>query len=227
MASATRTLPRGLRIALAVFAVALLARIGFEFWARDVQGEPLEDAPIAVAGGGALDARIRLRVRDSYRMQLVFLIPAGGRERLRDLLDAPVRRDGRPVSDGVVVPLRWSLSEAGSGRVVARGEPRTEGVDAWSGDRFWREAASFAAPPGWYRLQVQTTRPVPELAGVTTLIGVGLRPKVSSSWQTEWAWFGRLICLLLDPLLLVAALLLAWLAGRGLWARRRAAAAPA
>ncbi|BAV97359.1 conserved hypothetical protein [Lysobacter enzymogenes] len=216
-----------MRFALALFALMLLARIGFEFWADDLQAEPLKDAPIAVVSGGALDARIRLRARDSYRMQLVFLIPADGRERLRNLLAEPVPRNGQSVSEGVVVPLRWSLSEANSGRVVAQGEPRTEGLDAWSSDSFWREAASFAAPPGWYRLQVQATQPVPELAGVTTLINVGLRPKVSSSWQTEWAWFGRLICLVLDPLLMLAALLLAWFAGRSLWIARRAAAAPA
>lgn len=227
MQAKTRTFSRGLRLALAVFAIALLARIGFEFWADDLQAEPLQDAPIAVASGGALDARIRLRARDSYRMQLVFLIPADGRERLRNLLAEPVPRNGQSVSEGVVVPLRWSLSEADSGRVVAQGEPRTEGLDAWSSDSFWREAASFAAPPGWYRLQVQATQPVPELAGVTTLINVGLRPKVSSSWQTEWAWFGRLLCVFLDPLLMLAALLLAWFAGRRLWVARRAAAAPA
>ncbi|ROU06754.1 DUF5625 family protein [Lysobacter enzymogenes] len=227
MGSTTRTFSRGLRIALAVFALALAARIGFELWADDVQGEPLDDAPIAVASGGALDARIRLRVRDIYRMQLVFLIPPDGRERLRDLLAEPVPRRGQPVSEGVVVPLRWSLSEIDSGRIVAQGEPRTEGLDAWNSDAFWREAASFAAKPGWYRLRVQATRPVPELAGVTTLINVGLRPKVSSSWQTEWAWFGRLLCLLLDPLLLLAGLLLAWLIGRRLWLARRAIAAPA
>lgn len=227
MPATTRTLSRGLRIALAIFAIALLARIGFQWWADDVQGEPLEDAPIAVASGGALDARIRLRVRDSYRMQLVFLIPPDGRERLRNLLAEPVPRRGPQVSEGVVVPLRWSLSEADSGRVVAQGEPRTEGLDAWNSDMFWRQAGSFAAPPGWYRLQVQTTRPVPELAGVTTLINVGLRPKVSGSWQTEWAWFGRLLCVFLDPLMALAALLLTWLVGRRLWAARRAAAAPA
>ncbi|WP_145960026.1 DUF5625 family protein [Lysobacter enzymogenes] len=227
MQAKTRTFSSGLRFALALFALMLLARIGFEFWADDLQAEPLKDAPIAVVSGGALDARIRLRARDSYRMQLVFLIPADGRERLRNLLAEPVPRNGQSVSEGVVVPLRWSLSEANSGRVVAQGEPRTEGLDAWSSDSFWREAASFAAPPGWYRLQVQATQPVPELAGVTTLINVGLRPKVSSSWQTEWAWFGRLICLVLDPLLMLAALLLAWFAGRSLWIARRAAAAPA
>ena len=227
MQAKTRTFSRGLRLALAVFAIALLARIGFEFWADDLQAEPLQDAPIAVASGGALDARIRLRARDSYRMQLVFLIPADGRERLRNLLAEPVPRNGQSVSEGVVVPLRWSLSEADSGRVVAQGEPRTEGLDAWSSDSFWREAASFAAPPGWYRLQVKATQPVPELAGVTTLINVGLRPKVSSSWQTEWAWFGRLLCVFLDPLLMLAALLLAWFAGRRLWVARRADAAPA
>ncbi|MET4726243.1 hypothetical protein ABIE09_000014 [Lysobacter enzymogenes] len=227
MQAKTRTFSSGLRFALVLFGLMLLARIGFEFWADDLQAEPLKDAPIAVASGGALDARIRLRARDSYRMQLVFLIPADGRERLRNLLAEPVPRNGQPVSEGVVVPLRWSLSEAGSGRVVAQGEPRTEGLDAWSSDTFWREAASFAAPPGWYRLQVQATQPVPELAGVTTVINVGLRPKVSSSWQTEWAWFGRLLCVFLDPLLMLAALLLAWFAGRRLWVARRAAAAPA
>lgn len=226
MQAKTGTSSRGLRIALAVFALALLARIGFEFWADDVQGEPLEDTPIAVASGGGLDTRIRLRVYDHYRMQLLFLIQGERRDRLRALLEAPVHRDGKQVSEGVVVPLHWSLSQIDSGRIVAQGECRTEGLDAWNSDAFWREAASFAAPPGWYRLQVRTVQPVPELAGVPTLINVGLRPKVSGSWQTEWAWFGRLLCLLLDPLLMVAALLLAWRAGRRLWAARRAAAAP-
>lgn len=224
MQARTRTFSTGLRFALAAFAVLLLARAGFEYWADDLQASPL-DAPIAVAAGGALDERIRLRARDRYRMQLVFGKSAGDEDRLRALLEAPVQRDGEPATEGTTVPLRWSLSEIDGGRVVAHGEQATQGLSGWGSDDFYRDAASFAAPPGWYRLQVRVTRPVPELAGVPARLHVGLRPKVSGSAQTEWAWFGRLICVFADPLMALAALVLIGWTGRRLFVRRRAAMA--
>lgn len=226
MRPATRTSWSGFRFALAAFAVLLLARVGFEYWADDLQTPPL-DAPIAVAAGGALDQRIRLRARDSHRMQLRFLTAGSDYDRLRALLEQPVYRDGKRVSAGLEVPVRWSLSEIGSGRVVAAGEKATEDVSGWNSDEFSRSVASFAAPPGWYRLQVRIARPVPELAGVPARVLVGLNPKASGSWQTEWAWLGRLLCLPLDPLLAIAAALLAWFGGRRWRASRRAAAATA
>lgn len=226
MPATTRTSSTALRFALAAFAVLLLARIGFEYWADDLQASPL-DAPLAVADGGALDRRIRLRATDRYQMRLVFLHNAGDGQRLRALLETPVFRDGRPVSEGVAVPLRWSLSEIDSGRVVAQGERAVDGLSGWSSDDFFRDAGSFAAPPGWYRLQVQATRPVPELAGVPTRLHVGLHPKASGSAQTEWAWFGRLICVFLDPLMALMALALAGWTIRDLIVRRRAAASAA
>ncbi|QWP74794.1 hypothetical protein J5226_14085 [Lysobacter sp. K5869] len=204
----------------------LLARIGFEYWADDLQASPL-DAPLAVADGGAIDQRIRLRARDHYQMQLVFRKPAGDGQRLRELLEAPVLRDGQPVSEGVAVPLRWSLSEIDSGRVVAQGEPVADGLSGWGSDDFFRTVTSFSARPGWYRLQAQVTRPVPELAGVPTRLHIGLHPKATGSAQTEWAWFGRLICVFLDPLMALAALALAGWTIRDLIVRRRATASAA
>jgi len=226
MPATTRTSSTALRFALAAFAVLLLARIGFEYWADDLQASPL-DAPLAVADGGALDQRIRLRARDHYRMQLVFRKDAGDGQRLRQLLEAPLLRDGKPVSEGVAVPLRWSLSEIDSGRIVAHGERVADGLDGWGSDDFFRGVDSFSARPGWYRLQARVTRPVPELAGVPTRLHIGLHPKASGSAQTEWAWFGRLICVFLDPLMALAALLLAGWAIRNRVVRRRAAAAAA
>ena len=59
------------------------------------------------------------------------------------------------IPDGVRIPVRWSLSEAGSGRVVARGDDETFGTSSWSSDEIDRNVNHLSAAPGSYRLQAR------------------------------------------------------------------------
>lgn len=215
---------RNHRFALAALAIVLLARIGFEVWARAIVAAPV-DAPIALSSRGAVDQRIRIPVPDRYALMLSFRADRPDRDRLRELLgESSYSMQGEPIPDGVRIPVRWSLSEAGSGRVVARGDDETFGTSSWSSDAIDRNVNHLSAAPGSYRLQARITRDLPELAGVSARLAMRLNAKASGSWQTEWVWTGRLACaLLVDPVLALLSAWLLWRVFARLRARRRAA----
>lgn len=216
------------RFVLAAFAIVLLARIGFQCWADSISAPPL-DAPIAVASKGVVDQRIRIRVPDSYNLRLEFHSDARGLDYLRGVLDdVAVGPGGEAVLDGVRVPLRWSLSEAGSGRIVAQGDTETAGASSWSSDGISRDAGRFAVQPGDYRLQARVGREVPELAGIDTRLLLRLHPKSVGSWQTSLVWDGVFVSFfLVDPMLWLLGLFVLWRAIRAAIAARRPAAVTA
>jgi hypothetical protein len=224
---------RNNRFASAIFVVLLLARIGFELWAQGISAPPL-DAPIALSSAGGadrrIDQRIRIRVPDSYSLELSLRADARGMDHLRGLLgDGGHDSQGKPIPSGVRIPLRWSLSQADSGAIVAQGDTETFGSSSWSSDEIGREVDRIAVPPGQYRLQAQITRDVPEFAGIQARLGMRLNSKAAGSWQTSRVWDGRLLSLfLIDPGLVLLALFLLWRAfalGRSRWRTRAQAQA--
>ena len=201
---------RGNRFALAVFAVLLLARIGFEFWARSVSAPPL-DVPIAISAKGAVDQRIRIRVPDRYTLALDFHADERGFSYLDGLLDeAKLPPNDEVIYHGMRVPLRWSLRETVGGLIVAEGETETSGKSSSSSDSITQNVGALAVKPGDYRLQARILHDLPELAGIDARLTMRLHPKSVGSWQTSLAWNGRLATLLVDPLLLLLGLFLLW-----------------
>lgn len=212
------------RFALVTLVVVVLARIGFDQWADGISAPPL-DAPIAVSSGGGVDQRIRIRAPDSYRLQLSMQADARGMDHLRELLgNGSYDAQGKRIPSGVPIPVRWSLSEADSGTIVAQGDTETFGASAVGSDEISRDFDRFAAPPGEYRLQARVTRPVPEFAGIQTHLVARLHPKSAGSWQTSRVWDGRLLSfLLIDPGLVLLGLFLLWRGfalGRSRWRTR-------
>ena len=199
------------RFALVTLIVVVLARIGFDHWADGISAPPL-DAPIAVASSGSVDQRIRIRAPDSYRLELSLYADARGMDHLRGLLgEGGYDAQGKPVPSGVPIPVRWSLSEADSGKIVAQGDTETFGSSSWSGDEISRDFDRFGVPPGDYRFQARITRPVAEFAGIRAHLVARLHPKSAGSWRTSRVWDGRLLSFfLIDPGLVLLALFLLW-----------------
>lgn len=209
------------RFALAILIVVVLARIGFDQWADGISAPPL-DAPIAVSSGGGVDQRIRIRAPDRYGLQLSFRTDARGMDHLRGLLgDGGYDAQGKRIPSGVPIPMRWSLSEAGSGRIVAQGDTESFGVSGVGSGEISRDVDRFGAPPGEYRFQARITRPVPEFAGIQAHVVARLHPKSAGSWQTSRVWDGRLLSFfLIDPGLVLLGVFLLWRAfalGRSRW----------
>jgi len=195
----------------------VLARVGFDYWADGISAPPL-DAPIAVSSGGAIDQRIRVRAPDRYHLQLSMSADARGMDHLRDLLGEG-GYDAQP--SGVSIPVRWTLSKAGSGKIVAQGDTETFGFSGVGSNEISRDVDRFGVPPGEYRFQARITRAVPEFAGIQAHLVARLHPKSVGSWQTSRVWDGRLLSFfLIDPGLVLLSLFLLWRAfalGRSRW----------
>lgn len=212
------------RFALAILIVVVLARIGFDQWADGISAPPL-DAPIAVSSGGGIDQRIRIRAPDRYGLELSFRADARGMDHLRGLLgDGGYDAQGKRIPSGVPIPVRWSLSEAESGKIVAQGDTESFGLSGVGSGEISRDFDRFAAPPGEYRFQARVTRAVPEFAGIQTHLVARLHPKSVGSWQTSRVWDGRLLSFfLIDPGLVLLGLFLLWRGfalGRSRWRAR-------
>ena len=205
------------RFALVTLIVVVLARIGFDYWADGISAPPL-DAPIAVSSGGAIDQRIRVRAPDRYHLQLSMSADTRGMDHLRDLLGEGGHH-AQP--SGVSIPVRWTLSEAGSGKIVAQGDTETFGFSGVGSNEISRDFDRFGVPPGEYRFQARITRAVPEFAGIQAHLVARLHPKSAGSWQTSRVWDGRLLSFfLIDPGLVLLSLFLLWRAfalGRSRW----------
>lgn len=217
------------RFALVTLIVVVLARIGFDQWADGISAPPL-DAPIAVSSGGGLDQRIRIRAPDRYGLELSFRADARGMDHLRGLVgDGSYDAQHKRIPSGVPIPVRWSLSEADSGKIVAQGDTETFGSSSWSSGEISRDFDRFGVPPGEYRFQARITRAVPEFAGIQAHMVARLHPKSAGSWQTSRVWDGRLLSFfLIDPGLVLLGLFLLWRAfalGRSRWRMRAQAQA--
>ncbi|MBW8811189.1 MAG: hypothetical protein JF591_20760, partial [Lysobacter sp.] len=134
-------------------------------------------------------------------LELSFRADARGMDHLRGLVgDGGYDAQRKRIPSGVSIPVRWSLSEADSGTIVAQGDTETFGLSGVGSNEISREFDRFGVPPGEYRFQARITRAVPEFAGIQAHMVARLHPKSAGSWQTSRVWDGRLLSFfLIDP----------------------------
>lgn len=176
-----------------LIAVAVLTAwfAGFQLWAARMTAAPV-DSPIALAPRGTLETEIRVHNPESYHLELRFRVNAISRDEAWRLVGAGSHdQNGQRIPSGVVVPIRWTLISLMSGAIAASGEAETFGSSGHSADEFSRPASSaFTVPPGRYRLRAEIMRDVPELSRLPVRLWMTTSPKASSTWQSNFAFFG-------------------------------------
>lgn len=182
-----------------VFSVLLAWIIGFPIWVDETFTAPLSE-PIGLLPAGSVEKDIRVRLDAPHDLQIVFTVEQHARQKAMQLLgNKRSCREKRPgILCDIAVPLRWSILDA-SGRVVASGEEETHGTAGWSANEIYRDAAShIPLPVGRYRFRASVLRDVAELDGMTARLSLVLPGrKVSLGWQSDLAFFGGILHLVL------------------------------
>ena len=173
-------------------------------------------APVSVpvTSGNAFDATVRIRVPESYRLELMFL---AGR------LDTPefAVRTAAWKNDSAIDPVhvQWTFTDT-AGRIVATGATKTEDADWWSSSSLGRGIAVPGLAPGRYRLTGQVGSTSPSMQGMDLRLAMNpANSKASTSWQISVAWLAIAISyLLVMPAIVVLLLVGIWRAARsGAW----------
>lgn len=165
---------------------------------------------VPVTSGNTFDADVRIRLRESYRLDLMLL--AGK-------LDAPEfsARTAAWKNNSGVDPLdvHWTFTDT-AGRIVATGTTRTRDADWWSSSSLGRGIAAPGLAPGRYRLAGQLGLVSPSMQGMD--IRLVMNPANSTawtSWQLTVAWLATAISyLLVVPATVLLLLVGIWRAAR-------------
>lgn len=154
-----------------------------------------------------MEATVRLRLPETYFLSLGFSVADVPRAEAMRLVG-----QSSPSGTGVGVPIRWSLTPAGSQGPLISEAVESRGSYAFGQHEISRRVGSFLKPePGWYRLRAEVTRDVPELARLPARLTFALHPKSSSSWQSALLiWGGLANAYLVAPASLLLGVLLAW-----------------
>ena len=93
-------------------------------------------------------------------------------ERLRTLIGSGVSTDAPQVRFGVLVPFKWTVTDALTGALTSGGETELRGSNSWSAADAGRLVCSFPIQPGRYRICAKIVRAVPEFSGISTYISL-------------------------------------------------------
>ena len=160
-----------LQTAAAWVAVPALTVAGLQAaaWCSRRAAPPL-DRPLSLAPRGSVAAPIRVRVRGTYELHLAFRRPDTTRAQFRrvsTLVGEAVSLNGGAPSTGIPIPIRWSLHDRDTGRLVAGATTTTSGAHGWYADAIHRRVAVLPdLADGEYEFRAAVLADVPEFSGV-------------------------------------------------------------
>jgi hypothetical protein len=161
-------------------------------WIQWITAAPLM-TPISLTTVEELQIPMQVRVAETYSLHFLFERDGVAFEELKSSIgDMGLCLQGEACSEGVPVPIRWSITPAGDNKPLLSSEMETKDSNGWSRAHVSRFIADLHLDPGHYIFKANVLRAVPELTKLKTSIAIELQPKHSSSWQLSLVWWGSI-----------------------------------
>ncbi len=172
--------------------------IGHHLFVKYYSAKPFEGSSISLNPAGKISEQIEIRMPQRYDLVLSFSREGHEFEKLKKLIGGVYPRE-----EGIVIPVKWSLTASKSNEVVLQNQKHTKGCSSWSKKEVQRFIGNIAIAPGIYTLEVEILRSVPEFQGVNTSIQVTYSPKNGSTWHSGYMWWGMIFNYFLAPFFLI------------------------
>ncbi len=164
--------------------------------------KPLE-TQISLNPAGKITEQIEIRMPEIYEFDLSFSRKTHEIMELNELVGGSLANN----KTGVVIPLKWSLTSNESKKVIFQRDVQTYGAHLWTKERIYRTIDSITIYPGDYILTIEILKPIPELQDINAKIEISYDPKNSTTWHTDYMWWGTIFNYLISPILIISLLI--------------------
>jgi hypothetical protein len=173
--------------------------------------------PISLDPPGIVDTSIWIPLPERYFLEFEFSRTGHSFEQMKQMIG-----DWWPSeTDGIPVPITWSLTSRKTNSIVASGTTVSKGASGWSHAAAYRHVDTIRVQPGRYQFRVRILNAVPELATTPTRVSLSSNFKTVNSWQSNALFLCVLFTLLLIlPLTVVLLVLLIGRVGSHYWRLR-------